>query len=157
MMESLMKGSAATNAIRKNYGLLHKAVTIGDIPMSLYSEGMIEENTFQQITTPGNGLTDADKGHLILKNVKKMVQIDPSRIELFCMILNSQEGAKKVASTLHGKLLCKSRLSAQSNLALICSIYIFEVNCGRDGRVSRWVFPFFLRSKLMVCYKYSYI
>lgn len=94
-------GEAAHKALRKHFPALMKVVASGDIVENLYAEEIIDESTFEVVTTPGTLLSNKQKGTRILKDVQVSVSSKPKAFETFCQFLKS-EGHTDIVLRLRG-------------------------------------------------------
>ena len=97
------QGEAAYRAIRKHFPSLMKVVATGDIVETLYAEEIVEESTFEVVTTTNSNLSSKQKGTKILKDVQIAVESKSYAFETFCRVLK-QEGQAELSCQLQGRL-----------------------------------------------------
>ena len=96
------EGRAAHQAIKKHFFLLMNAVVTGDIIVHLYSEGMVDDSTFDVVTSRSAVMSSQQRGTEVLKNVQAKVQAKPDKFKKFCEILKSDGDHTDLADKLSG-------------------------------------------------------
>lgn len=92
-------GDAAHTAVKKNILKLTRGITVGDIPLLLYQEDFLNEETWQRLS---NTVTDREKGDAMVRDVQKRVQVCPSMLKTLCQILSSEMATTEIAGMIHG-------------------------------------------------------
>lgn len=83
--ETKVAAEAAHAVIRKYFASLHKVVVNGNIPIQLYSNGLIDQSTIS--------LSDREKGTRILLNLQEKISqsMDGNLLRNFCEILQKED------------------------------------------------------------------
>lgn len=81
---------------------LIKGVTVGDVPPTLYSEGFLEEGTWEFLVLE---VTDSQKANKIVRDVQKVVRTCPDMLEIFCQILSRETVTQDLAKAVHGRTI----------------------------------------------------
>ena len=84
-------GEAAHEAIKRHFPSLMNVVTSGDIVPHLYAKGLLDESTFDIVTSPQATISSTQKATAIVKSIQKSVQAKPEKFDTFCLILKSKE------------------------------------------------------------------
>ena len=100
---AVLRGKAAHSAIKKCFVQLIPAVTISNIPANLYANGLIDEQLLDHILNKSQ--TDSDKGMKIIRHIQKIIEIEPSKFDDLCSVLNQEDETKKIAEKLKGMYL----------------------------------------------------
>ena len=103
--QSTTPGEIAHEAIKRHFPSLMKVVATGDIVPHLYSKGMLDESTFDIVTSPNATISSSQKGTIILKSVQSSVQVKPEKFDTFCRILKSEGDQSDLADELTGSYL----------------------------------------------------
>ena len=96
-----LRGEVASKTIRKHTKLLSTAVTTGQVPEDLFSEELIDEETFEFATNGSSPSTSREKGNRIMRSVRKTVQLNPEAFETFCSVLERESATKESSQRLH--------------------------------------------------------
>lgn len=96
------RGEAAHETIKRLFPSLMKVVATGDTLIHLYSNGMVDDSTFDIVTSPNATLSNTQKGINVLKSVQISVQAKPEKFDTFCRILKSEGDQAKLADELAG-------------------------------------------------------
>ena len=98
-------GEAAHEAIKKHFPSLVDVVATGDILTHLYSRGMVDDSTFDVVTSPTATLSSSQKGIAVLKSVQITVKAKPDswKFDVLCSILKSEGNQAELANELAGK------------------------------------------------------
>jgi len=97
------RGQAAYKAIRKKTKLLSAAVTTGQLPEDLFSEELIDDETFEFATNSSCPSTQREKGNKIMRAVRNAVQLKPEAFEDFCRLLENESATKELSLSLRSK------------------------------------------------------
>ena len=100
--ESSLENKAADKAMKKIFLKLIRAVTRGEIVVNLYSEGLIDEETFDKAISQTQ--TSKHKGAMIVREVQSSIKLKPSSFSVFIKILRDEDVTKEVAQSLEGML-----------------------------------------------------
>ena len=103
-------GEAAREAIKRHFPFLTNVVATGDILTHLYSKGMVDDSTFDIVTSPTATLSNSQKGIAILKSVQISVQAKPEKLDVFCRILKSEGDQAELAYELAGIILTVQKI-----------------------------------------------
>lgn len=95
------RGQAAYKAIRRKTKLLSAAVTTGQLPEDLFSEELIDDETFEFATNSSS--TQREKGNKIMRAVRNAVQLKPEAFEDFCRLLENESTTKELSLSLRSK------------------------------------------------------
>lgn len=98
-------GSIECRVLQKNFKAMYKTVVGGEVPEGLLSRGIINLTTLE-ITTKA-GLTEREKGHKVMQELMKAVEVKPKLFEEICTVLEqeSSEPARELAKSLRSKWL----------------------------------------------------
>ena len=98
-------GEAAHEAIKRHFPSLVHVVATGDILTHLYSRGMVDDSTFDIVTSPTATLSSSQKGIAVLKSVQISVKAKPEKLDVLCRILKSEGDQAELANELAGIFL----------------------------------------------------
>lgn len=96
-------GEAAHEAIKRHFPSLVDVVATGDILTHLYSKGVVDDSTFDVVTSPTATLSSSQKGIAVLKSVQITVKAKPEKFDVLCSILKSEGNQAELANELAGK------------------------------------------------------
>ena len=96
-----LRGEVASKTIRKHTKLLSTAVTTGQVPEDLFSEELIDEETFEFATNSSSPSTSREKGNRIMRSVRKTIQLNSEAFETFCSVLERESATKESSQRLH--------------------------------------------------------
>ena len=99
------RGQAAFKAIRKKTKLLSAAVTTGQLPEDLFSEELIDDETFEFATNSSCQSTQREKGNRIMRAVRNAVQLKPEAFESFCCVLDNESTTKELSLNLRSECI----------------------------------------------------
>lgn len=80
-------GGVECKVLQKNFRLLCKAVA-GEVADELYAREIIDHETLEFTTKPN--LTEREKGHRVMQELKKAVQMKPDLFEVICEVLEEE-------------------------------------------------------------------
>ncbi len=98
-------GEATNETLRKFFMPLLSAVMMGDVPLTLYSKGLIDQRVLEFYTNSAHD--QSQKGTRIVMHLQNVLRVKPSLFETFCNILseNSEKTIRDLAKELKGN--CK--------------------------------------------------
>ena len=95
-------GEMAHEVIKKHFPELMMVVATGDILAHLYSEGMVDDSTFDLVTTPNATMSSIQKGTTVLKRVQNSLKVAPDKFDALCRILKFEGDHAELADKLKG-------------------------------------------------------
>jgi len=102
--ENKLKCDAAYKVMRKKYPQLYRVLVTNDIPTYLYSEELIEEESFEKYTI--REITNDEKGRIFYRDIHNRVKVDYTVFEkMIAIIKDYGVRQEKLIQSLEGTCL----------------------------------------------------
>ena len=96
------QGQKAREAIKKHFPSLMNVVATEVVLAHLYAAGMVDDSTFDVVTSHNVALSNNQKGTAVLKSIQSTVQVKPDKFNKLCQILKSEGDHEELADELAG-------------------------------------------------------
>ncbi len=118
--------SIESRVLQKNFTSMYKTVVGGEVPEELFARGIIDQTTLEFTMKPTN--TEREKGHRVMHELMRAVEVKPDLFEEICSILEAEstEPPREVARNLRSKWLTSA---SPSRPTYMIDHAVIGVNC----------------------------